>query len=112
MKYPHAKGLVLLSNPAALVESLSAQYGEPIAPRSLTTVLLRYFAGGWSWIENVQSTSLDNPDPHAACELTSGYLGTRAIAVIVEARAHRGGDNTRLHRNTQAPPPPHRHPGK
>ncbi|MFE3105299.1 hypothetical protein [Nocardia tengchongensis] len=102
MKYPHAKGLVLLSNPAALVESLSAQYGEPIAPRSLTTVLLRYFAGGWSWIENVQSTSLDNPDPHAACELTSGYLGTRAIAVIVDADADGVGDNTGFHVNTVA----------
>ncbi|MFE3002796.1 hypothetical protein ACFXG4_48550 [Nocardia sp. NPDC059246] len=102
MKYPNAKGIVILSNPTALVESLPAQHGQPLEPRSLTLILLRDLPGGWKQVENVHSSRLETPDRYAVTELTSGFTGSHAIAVVVDRDADGPGDSVTLHVDTIA----------
>lgn len=84
---------VHLADVPALIASLPQQFGDPIPARALVLLLVKATGQGYSIVENVTISPVEQLDTNAIIELTSGMVGTTAVAAIIDDTATYVGAN-------------------
>ncbi|WP_067721670.1 hypothetical protein [Nocardia yamanashiensis] len=84
---------VHLADVPALIASLPDQFGDPIPARALVLLLTKATGQGYSIVENVTISPVEQLDTNAIIELTSGMVATTAVAVVIDDTATYVGAN-------------------